>query len=56
VSLQAVSRCRVLFFWVVGHSDSFFSNGAATGKNEGPAGKATQSMQGLFFEKSQNML
>jgi hypothetical protein len=34
----------VLFFLVGRHSDSFFSNGAATGKNEGPAGKATQNM------------
>jgi hypothetical protein len=44
------------FFWWVATPIRFFSNGAATGKNEGPAGKATQSIKGVFFETIQNVL
>jgi hypothetical protein len=48
------------FFWWVATPIRFFrldwhSSGAATGKNEGPAGKATQSIKGVFFETVQNM-
>jgi hypothetical protein len=44
------------FFWWDATQIRFFSNGATTGKNEGPAGKATQSIKGVFIETIQNVL
>jgi hypothetical protein len=44
------------FFWWDATPIRFFSNGATTGKNEGPAGKATQSNVGVFLKRFLNTL